>query len=141
MITSSFCLLPGVGLRSERRFWREGLSTWNRLLVARKVNGLSVAWKAHFDIRIAEAQEHVAQDNSRYFATILPSRHQWRLYEWLRERALSLCGGGRQLGYRGGLKAIERTMGIDRVAALQGFSGEDAVRQWNRWRHQRDEQA
>jgi uncharacterized protein len=215
MITSSFCLFPGVGLRTERRFWRQGLSTWDRFLEAPEVRGISAARKAFFDDRIAEAQARFAQDDSRYFAKAVPARHQWRLYEWLRDRALyldietdsfgritvvglygrggytalvrnesldlirlreevsrydllvtfcgsmfdlpmlhahfpdlsfdqphiDLCGVGRQLGYRGGLKAIERAMGIERVTALQGFSGEDAVRQWNRWRHQRDENA
>jgi uncharacterized protein YprB with RNaseH-like and TPR domain len=215
MITSTFCLLPGVGVRTERRFWREGLSTWNHFLAAREVRGISAARKALFNDRIAEAQEHFAWGESRYFAKALPPPHQWRLYEWLRERALyldietdsfgritvvglygrgsytalvkneslglirlraelsrydllvtfcgstfdlpmlrahfpglsleqphiDLCGIGRQLGYRGGLKAIERRMGIERAEALQSFSGEDAVRQWNRWRHQRDQNA
>lgn len=215
MITSSFCWLPGVGLHTERRFWREGYSTWDRFLDARTIKGISAARKSLFDERIAEAHQHLAEDDSRYFAKALPARHQWRLYEWLRGRAvyldietdsfgritvvglygqgrytalvrnetldllrlkeelsrysllvtfcgstfdlpmlrahfpdlpfdqphLDLCGVGRQLGYRGGLKAIERQMGIERVTALQGFSGEDAMRQWNRWRHQRDENA
>lgn len=215
MITSTFCMLPGIGDRSERRFWRKGVSTWDRFLATRVIQGISAARKALFDDRIAEAQEHVTRGDSRYFAKALSPRHQWRLYEWLRERALyldietdsfgqitvvglyglgsytalvrneslglirlreelsrydllitfcgstfdlpmlrahfpdlplelphiDLCGLGRQLGYRGGLKAIERTMGIERVEALQGFSGQDAVRQWNRWRHQRDADA
>ncbi|ULA68350.1 MAG: RNaseH2 domain-containing protein [Nitrospira sp.] len=215
MITSSFCLLPGVGLRTERRFWRHGILTWDRFLLARQVPGVSALRKALFDDRMREAQEHVVQLDSRYFARTLAARHQWRLYEWLRERALyldietdsfgqitvvglygqgrytalvrneslsllrlreelsqydllitfcgstfdlpmlrahfsdltldqphiDLCGIGRQLGYHGGLKAIERRMGINRITALQGFSGDDAVRQWNRWRHQRDEGA
>jgi uncharacterized protein YprB with RNaseH-like and TPR domain len=215
MITSSFCLLPGVGLYTERRFWREGFSTWDRFLDARAVRGISVARKALFDEQITEAHQHFSDNDSRYFAKAVPARHQWRLYEWLRERAvyldietdsfghitvvglygqgrytalvrneslgllrlreelsccdllvtfcgstfdlpmlrahfpdlvfeqphIDLCGVGRQLGYRGGLKAIERMMGIERTNALQGFSGEDAVRQWNRWRHQRDANA
>ena len=213
MIRSSFCLLPGVGLCTERRLWQEGLSTWERFLDAPGIRGISVARKTFFDERIAEARQHFADDNSRYFAKAVPVRHQWRLYEWLRERAgyldietdsfghitvvglygqgrytalvrneslgllrlkeelsrydllvtfcgstfdlpmlrahfpdlpfeqphIDLCGVGRQLGYRGGLKAIERMMGIERTDELQGFSGEDAVGQWNRWRHQRDE--
>jgi uncharacterized protein YprB with RNaseH-like and TPR domain len=32
-------------------------------------------------------------------------------------------------------------MGIERAPELQGFTGADAVRQWNRWRHRRDEGA
>src|SRR5688500_10091479 len=90
MITSSFCLLPGVGVRTERRWWREGLSTWDRFLAAREVRGISAARKTLFDARLAEAQKHWAQDDSRYFSKALPSRHQWRLYEWLRACALYL---------------------------------------------------
>ena len=215
MLTSTFCLLPGVGLPLERRFWGLGISTWERFLAAGEIRGLSAARKALFDDRIREARERLARQDSRYFAKALAARHQWRLYEWLRDRALYLdietdsfgqitvvgmygrgeytalvrneslsllrlrdalspydllvtfCGSmfdlpmlrahfpdlaldqphidlhgvGRRLGYRGGLKAIERRLGISRLPALQGFSGEDAVRQWNRWRHQRDEKA
>ncbi len=215
MITSSFCLLPGVGLRTDRRFWGQGVCTWDHFLSTRDIRGLSTGRKALFDDRIREAQERFDQQDSRYFAKTLAARHQWRLYEWLRERAIyldietdsfgqitmvglygrgrytalvrneslsllrlrqelsqyallvtfcgstfdlpmlrahfadltleqphiDLCGIGRQLGFRGGLKAIERQTGISRIPAIQGFSGEDAVRQWNRWRHQRDEGA
>jgi hypothetical protein len=59
----------------------------------------------------------------------------------LNQPHIDLCAVGRQLGYRGSLKAIERRMGIERSPELQGFTGADAVRQWNRWRHRRDESA
>jgi hypothetical protein len=52
-----------------------------------------------------------------------------------------LCGLGRQLGYRGGLKAIEIQLGISRPSELQGMCGVDAARFWNRLRHSRDEKA
>ncbi len=203
MITSTFCLLPGIGFHTERRFWGQGVCTWDHFLSTREIRGLSAARKALFDNGIKEAQERFEQQDSRYFANTLPTRHQWRLYEWLRERALyldietdsfgqitvvglygrgrytalvrheslsllrlrdelsqydllvtfcsstfdlpmlrahfadlpleqphfDLCGIGRQLGLRGGLKSIERQMSISRPPALQGFSGDDAVRQ------------
>lgn len=59
----------------------------------------------------------------------------------LNQPHIDLCAVGRQLGYRGGLKTIERRMGIERSLELQGFTGADAVRQWNRWRHRRAEGA
>ena len=90
MITSSFCLLPGVGLCTERRFWREGFSTWDRFLGARAIKGVGAARKALYDTRIAEAHQHFDRDDSRYFAKAVPARHQWRLYEWLRARAVYL---------------------------------------------------
>ena len=44
------------------------------------------------------------------------------------------------LGYRGGLKAIERSLGLTRDAAIQGVDGFEAVHLWNRYR-QGDRQA
>ena len=54
---------------------------------------------------------------------------------------IDLCLLGRQLGYHGGLKAIELQLGIQRRADLWGMSGADAGQLWNRWRHRRDEEA
>lgn len=46
-----------------------------------------------------------------------------------------LCFAARRLGWRGGLKQIERDLGIDRPQALQGLDGWDAVRLWHAWEH------
>jgi len=54
---------------------------------------------------------------------------------------VDLCLLGRRLGYRGGLKAIEKQLGLHRAEELEGMSGDAAIRCWNRWRHGRDEQA
>jgi uncharacterized protein YprB with RNaseH-like and TPR domain len=40
----------------------------------------------------------------------------------------------RRLGLRGGLKHLERELGIERESALQGLDGMDAVRLWAQWR-------
>jgi hypothetical protein len=40
----------------------------------------------------------------------------------------------RSLGYRGGLKAIERNLGLTRDAAIQSVDGFEAVRLWHRYR-------
>jgi uncharacterized protein YprB with RNaseH-like and TPR domain len=40
----------------------------------------------------------------------------------------------RRLGLQGGLKSIERQLGILRAPALEGLNGWDAVRLWRRWR-------
>ena len=40
----------------------------------------------------------------------------------------------RSLGYRGGLKAIERSLGLTRDAAIEGVDGFEAVRLWHRYR-------
>ncbi len=45
-----------------------------------------------------------------------------------------VCFAARRLGLRGGLKQIERAVGIERDSALQGLDGWDAVRLWSQWR-------
>ena len=54
---------------------------------------------------------------------------------------VDLCFLGRQLGYRGGLKAIEHQLGIPRCTDVCDMSGADAGQLSNRWRHSRDEEA
>ena len=44
-------------------------------------------------------------------------------------------------GCRGGLKRIERALGIERPADLEGVDGDQAVRLWQRWEARQDEVA
>ena len=215
MIESSFCFLPGVGLRTERRWWQAGIGSWKDFLSSPSIPGIGLDRKARYDDALNQAKEHRAQEDARYFALHLHASDQWRLYEWLRPRAvyldietnsfgqitvvglygqggftslvegdlltrrrlceelaqydllvtfngtsfdlpvllasiqglplnqphIDLCLLGRQLGYRGGLKAIELQLGIPRRTDLWGMSGADAGQLWNRWRHRRDEEA
>lgn len=43
---------------------------------------------------------------------------------------LDLCPMMRRLGYRGGLKAIEKQLGITRGATADGLTGRDAIQLW-----------
>jgi uncharacterized protein len=45
-----------------------------------------------------------------------------------------LCFAARRLGFRGGLKHIERELGFDRDKDIQGLDGWDAVRLWYAWK-------
>lgn len=47
---------------------------------------------------------------------------------------LDLCPTLRRLGYRGGLKKIERQLGIARGADTDGLDGLDAIRLWRRYK-------
>lgn len=42
-----------------------------------------------------------------------------------------LCFGAKRLGWKGGLKRLEETLGIERQEAVQGMDGFDAVILWN----------
>jgi len=47
---------------------------------------------------------------------------------------IDLCPLMRQVGYTGGLKAIERAVGIERSPATKGLTGRDAVYLWDQYR-------
>ncbi|MGC8598829.1 MAG: ribonuclease H-like domain-containing protein [Thermoplasmata archaeon] len=46
---------------------------------------------------------------------------------------IDLCFLGRRVGFRGGLKSIERQVGLERDSHIQGLTGFDAVRLWNEY--------
>jgi uncharacterized protein YprB with RNaseH-like and TPR domain len=46
-----------------------------------------------------------------------------------------------RLGYAGGLKRIEETLGLARSDGVRGLSGYDAVKLWRRWEGRGDEEA
>jgi uncharacterized protein YprB with RNaseH-like and TPR domain len=54
---------------------------------------------------------------------------------------IDLCPMLRSLGYRGGLKSIEKEIGIQRDPSVDGLTGYDAVKLWRRYRNLRDERA
>jgi uncharacterized protein YprB with RNaseH-like and TPR domain len=47
---------------------------------------------------------------------------------------IDLCPAMRRLGYRGGLKKIERQLGIARDGDTDGLTGRDAITLWNHYR-------
>ena len=54
---------------------------------------------------------------------------------------VDLCPLLRRLGFKGGLKRIEKQIGIAREDDVDGLSGYDAVRLWRQWRQHKDRAA
>jgi hypothetical protein len=90
MIESTFILLNGIGETTERKLWRQGIRTWRSFLEAESLTGINVKRKLLYDEHLSVAYEHWQQGHAGYFATCLKPRDQWRLYEWLRPRAVYL---------------------------------------------------
>ena len=51
---------------------------------------------------------------------------------------LDLCSALKKIGFRGGLKKIEKQLGLNRGADVDGLSGLDAIRLWREYRNGRD---
>lgn len=54
---------------------------------------------------------------------------------------IDLCFAGRRIGLKGGLKNIERVLGINRDEDVVGIDGYEAVRLWKRWKKKEDKEA
>lgn len=54
---------------------------------------------------------------------------------------LDLCPALRRVGYRGGLKKIEKEIGIARCDEAEGLNGYDAILLWQRYIRNRDDRA
>jgi uncharacterized protein len=61
---------------------------------------------------------------------------QYRFPDWIPPAAhIDLRYVLRRLGYSGGLKRIEQTLGLGDRTGVEGIFGADAVRLWAEWRH------
>jgi uncharacterized protein YprB with RNaseH-like and TPR domain len=54
---------------------------------------------------------------------------------------MDLCFASRRVGLRGGLKSIEREIGLVRGKDISGVDGFEAVRLWRRWERRGDKEA
>lgn len=64
----------------------------------------------------------------------LPVLRAWDQRIHFHQIHVDLCPLLRRLGYKGGLKSIEKQLGIARDDLVEGLSGLDAVRLWWRWK-------
>ncbi len=215
MFEESFIFLPGVQERTERMLWETGIATWDHLLDAAAVKGVSATRLSFWKMRIREAREAMRREDARLaLARSLGTRYAWRAYGHLmgepryldietseRRHDVTVVGvsdgefyqalvQGRNLtpdalqralegasclvtfngssfdlpilarmfpralpdvphldvrhicaqaGLRGGLKRIERRLGISREGPICEYEGADAILLWYRYRFGDDE--
>jgi uncharacterized protein len=204
VIENTFIHIQGVGLKTERKIWQQGISSWGDFM---SHSGTVVSPAMDCLIRHELEDSILNRYNIGYFAHRLPVSDSWRLFETFHEKAAYLdietsgdypggnmitviglfdgkemqsfvCGSNLQdfeiavssydllityngagfdlpvirscfpnislpdghidlrfllsrLGYKGGLKKIEKDFGIFRDANIDGLSGFEAVQLWN----------
>ena len=78
MLRNTFCHIPGIGDRSERSLWSNGILCWDDVLNTDSI-GLSKKRHQLLKSRIQESIAHLEDHNPNHFTDSLPSRDYWRL--------------------------------------------------------------
>jgi uncharacterized protein YprB with RNaseH-like and TPR domain len=88
MLKRTFIHLPGVGPRREAHIWRQGLSTWEDFLAAKRIRGLSRERLGWLKGELKRSLVHL--EDAAYFARRLRAGEHWRLFRHFRPRAAYL---------------------------------------------------
>jgi uncharacterized protein YprB with RNaseH-like and TPR domain len=88
MLKRTFIHLPGVGPRREAHIWRQGLSTWEDFLAAKRIRGLSRERLGWLKGELKGSLAHL--EDAAYFARRLRAGEHWRLFRHFRPRAAYL---------------------------------------------------
>lgn len=90
MVRNTFCILDGIGEKLEKRFWKEGILTWDDFTDADQLPGFSTERKRLFDERLFLNKSELEAGNAGYFSKQLKRREHWRLYDFFKKDAVCL---------------------------------------------------
>lgn len=79
MLDHTFRLVPGIGRKIERRLWDAGIQRWDQLLTT-AATPLAPVTQALARDQLSEAQRRLAARDAEWFAGLLATDEQWRLY-------------------------------------------------------------
>ncbi|MEJ2691010.1 MAG: ribonuclease H-like domain-containing protein [Deltaproteobacteria bacterium] len=157
MLFSTFSHIPGIGLKTEQRFWMNGVCRWDDF-ERRLLPHLSASKCREIDNYLDASRIHL-EKSPKFFTDLLPPARHWRIFPHFRERTAYLdietTGASygedhitartalphaqidlryvlASLGYKGGLKACEKQLNIFR-GELDGVDGYFAVLLWNEY--------
>src|SRR3989338_4237021 len=90
MIQNSFIFLEGIGRKTEKELWSNGIRNWENFINIERIGGITKGRKLFYDRRISEAKKALFNEDSSYFKDLLPHSENWRLYDFFREDAVFL---------------------------------------------------
>lgn len=88
MLTHTFRHIPGIGLRTEQRFWQAGLTSWDDFKPPYPIR-LPAEKVAAIQDHLAASALHLA-DNPLYFYELLNGNQHWRLFPHYRQATVYL---------------------------------------------------
>jgi len=88
MIEQSFVLLDRITSGGERKIWKQGIRDWTSFKEARKILGIGQRRKSYYDLKLREYARALENEEYVVLARFLPKSQRWRLYPYLKEKAL-----------------------------------------------------
>jgi len=89
MLKNTFRHIPGVGPRTEKDLWENGILDWDAVTRS-SPTGLSPKRSEAFRRYLRESRNHLRNQDPRYFADRLPANLQWRLFPEFRSETAYL---------------------------------------------------
>lgn len=83
-LENSFILFPGIGRKTEKKLWKNGITHWNHLEDA---DPLTDNRKKRMKPVLEKARKNLEVNNSYFFSQKLPNKERWRLYKNFKENA------------------------------------------------------
>ena len=84
MLRNTFCHIPGIGARYERRLWEAGILTWEDFLARPEDSIPKLPARSgtleNVKALVAESVKRLDAGNPIYFSTLLPANEQWRIF-------------------------------------------------------------
>lgn len=77
MLKHTFCHIPGLGVKTERRLWDSGLLDWDALVRNRPKLRKNVADP---EIFLNESKRRLKENDAPFFSQNLPAEEAWRLF-------------------------------------------------------------
>lgn len=83
MLTHTFCHIQGIGLKTEKRLWNAGISTWQDLLDTPPLS-LANSNRAIVEAALESSRQALAGGEASFFTKHLSSADQWRIFPHFR---------------------------------------------------------
>ncbi len=80
MLPRTFCHIPGIGPKTERRLWQQGALDWEHFLAEpTRFSAARSRLPQALDI-VRRSRDALARQDAEFFAGMLPSRETWRAW-------------------------------------------------------------
>ena len=89
MLKNTFIHIPGIGIKTERRFWNSGIHNWNDFTQNCPVR-LSKSKMDTVASYLEKSKQNREFSNPNYFSDLLPANQHWRFFPEFRESTVYL---------------------------------------------------